>query len=679
MAALANPLLARKWDTSFEICPFDAIQHGHFEEAFEEAFRQSLDDLALIVQNTQTPTFENTVKRFDAASELLARTSMVFFNLCSSHCPPELQEVQRRMSGPLALHRQKIYMFPGLFSRVETVYQSRSGLEDEQIRLTERIHLDFTRAGARFGADEQSRYTAVVEKLARLTTQFSQNVMKDESEVYLEIGVEGLTDLPAFLIDSMRQAAADKGLPNSYVLNLSRSLVVPFLTFSPRRDLREKIFNLWSKRGELEMENRDNLAIAREILQLRKQQATLHGLKNFADFQLLDTMAGTPEKVEELLSNVWNRGKDSAQREREELMKVAANEDLTEIQPYDWRYYAEKVRSEKFNLDESVIKPYFSLDRMVDAIFYCAKQLFGLTFLLREDIKTYHPDVRVYEVHDEGRVIALFLHDNYSRSGFKQSGAWMSSFRVQHRNTENGKSVIPIVINNNNFAKSTPCLLSFDDARTLFHEFGHGLHGMLSDVTYNRLSGTSVLRDFVELPSQLYEHWLSQPEILKKFALHHETNEPISDELLSKLFASKKFNLGFETIEYTACAMIDQSLHKFENVESLDIATFESEELKKYDMPPGIVLRHRPAHFSHLFSGSSYAAAYYVYLWAEVLDADGFDAFLQAGNIFDKTVASRARKYIYSSGNSIDPSEAYRLFRGRDPSVTPMLMKKGLV
>lgn len=506
--------------------------------------------------------------------------------------------------------------------------------------------------------------------------------MGDEAEVYLELtSPEEIQGLPADLIAAAKQAAADRGLTSGAIITLSRSLVEPFITFSERRDLREKAWRLWTSRGDID-ENRKNLPIAQRILELRAEQASMHGYTNFAEYATADTMAGSPGRVQTLLREVWNKAKISVEHERSQLAAIAT--DGSSIEPWDWRYYAEKVRQQNYNLDNGEVKPYFPLPNMVTAIFECARKLFNLRFVLRPEIEAYHPDVQVYEVYrggEGGEMVAVFLHDNYARPN-KRSGAWMSEFRCQCM--ENGGRVIPIVTNNNNFNKPSEgetCLLSFDDAVTLFHEFGHGLHGMLSNVTYRRLAGTSVLRDFVELPSQLYEHWLSQPEVLKQHARHFQTGEVIPEELLGRLMAARSFNQGFQTIEYTASALVDAAVHQLDStqLQGLSLKSFEEQELARLGMPQGIVMRHRLPHFQHLFSSSSYAAAYYVYLWAEVLDADAFDAFVEAGDVFDQTTASRLIRFIYSAGNSKDPAELYRSFRGRDPVIEPMLKKKGLL
>ena len=472
-----------------------------------------------------------------------------------------------------------------------------------------------------------------------------------------------------------KTAAEQRGRPESFAITLSRSLVVPFLTHSERRDLREQAFNAWTRRGENDGPN-DNRPIAREILKLRAEQARLNGYATYADYALVDRMAGKPDAVAKLLENVWEPAKAKAAEEVEALRAVAAARgEPADIAPWDWRYYAELVRKQRYDIDDAMVKPYFALDRMVEAAFDCANRLFGIEFVRRPDIVAYHPDVRVYEVRRGEYPIGVFLHDNFARPT-KRGGAWMGHYRSQSRIDGD---ILPIVVNNNNFAKGDPTLLSLDDVRTLFHEFGHGLHGLLSQVTYERLSGTRVLRDFVELPSQLFEHWAVEPEVLKKHARHVQTGEPIPDELIKRLQRAQHFNQGFETVEYTACALLDMALHAQATEEGVDITQFEQQELARLGMPREMVLRHRLPHFGHLFSSASYAAGYYVYMWAEVLDADGFDAFVEAGNPFDPAVASRLLKYVYSSGNTIEPSAAYRAFRGRDATVEALLIQRGLV
>ena len=695
---VTNPLI-ESWSTQpFYLPPFSKIKPEHFQPAFEEGMKKHILDLQAIVDSAYTgdfEDFENIVAKYDRAGAVLSKVSSVFSNMCSSLNTPELQTVQTTMSPILSRHSSATYTLPGLFERIKYVHDKRfdfsPALTPEQIRLVERIYMDFTRAGADFNDAKKKEYADIKAELAELCTQFVQNVMKDEETYEIILSIDDMEGCPSSLIEAARTAAQERGKKeDEYVITLSRSLVEPFITYSSRRDLREKAWRAWCKRGELSQE-RDNLKIGVDILRLRKRQAELHGYKNFAEYQCVDRMAKSPKNVMVLLENVWERAKESANKERmalEEYVKECGD-DIGEdgIQPWDWRYYAEKVRISKFDFDESALKPYFSLEKITDAVMAVSGKLFGLRYVKRPDVEMYHPDVNLYEVRktcEDGtdRLISLFIHDNYARP-FKSSGAWMSEYRSQTRNLSPGADLmegIPIVSNNNNFAKGKNTLLSFDDASTLFHEMGHGHHGMLSDANYERLASTNVLTDFVELPSQLMEHWLEQPEVLKEYATHFETGEIVPDELVAKMKAAKSFNQGFSTIEYTACALMDMALHQMEEYpDDFSLAEFEKKYLAEIGMPKGIIMRHRPAHFLHLFYGSGYAAGYYVYLWAEVLDADAFEAFKETGDIFDESTAEKARKFIYSAGNTVAPDELFRSFRGRDPDINYMLIKKGLI
>jgi len=682
--ATSNPLL-QPWDTPFGLPPFDRIRAEHFVPAFEAARAAHLAELDAIAAQSETPSFENTIAALDRSGRLYWRIEGVFHNLAASDTSPALQQAERELAPQLAAHQNAIYMHRGLFERIAALHARRDelGLTPEQRRLLERFHFDFVRAGALLTDQAQQRYARVTERLAELTTRFGQNVLADEAAFRLELRSEAeLAGLPEFVRAAARQAAADRGIADAHVITLSRSLIVPFLTFSERRDLREQAWRAWTRRGEHEGAH-DNRPVAREILALRHEQARAHGYACYADYALADTMAGTRDAVGRLLDQVWTRAVGRVEQEREALrsLQLSRGESHT-IEAWDWRWYAEKVRALRYELDEAEIKPYFPLERMVDAVFDCARQLFGLEFLLRPELRAYHPDVKVYEVRGrDGAHVGVFLHDNFARAS-KRSGAWMSNYRQQSRNVAGGGAISPIVVNNNNFAKGAPgapTLLSFDDARTLFHEFGHGLHGLLSSVTYERLSGTNVLRDFVELPSQLFEHWLTEPAVLKKHARHVATGEAIPDALVARLHAARKFNQGYETVRYTASALVDMAVHSMESAEGPDIVAAERAVLERIGLPPGVGMNHRLPHFQHLFSGSSYAAGYYVYLWAEVLDADGFDAFAEAGDPFDPAVAQRLQQFIYSAGDSLEPRSAYRAFRGREATVDPMLRKKGLV
>lgn len=698
----SNPLL-QPWTAAHGLPPFAEIEAAHFEPALEQAMVAHRAELALIAQQAEAPSFANTVAAFDRSGALLSRVSAVFHNLSASATSTELQAVQRRMAGPMSAHFSAVYMDRALFARVDSLHARRAslGLDAESLRLLERTHLDFVRAGAQLGAAEQQRYAQVMQQLAGLTTLFAQNVLHDESSYTLALqGEADLAGLPEFVRAAARQAAAERQLPGE-VVTLSRSLIVPFLTFSERRDLREQAWRAWVGRGEYAGDH-DNREVARDILRLRNEQARLQGHASFADHALTDTMAGTRAAVEKLLGEVWPRALQAVERERQALAAAmqAAGIDATVIEPWDWRYWAERVRREKYAIDDAEVKPYFQLEKMVEAAFDCAGRLFGLRFTPRADLPVYHPDVKAFEVSDaSGAVVGVFLQDNFARPA-KRSGAWMSSLRWQSRNPAAGAGVgriagavvagppgaggeLPVILNNNNFAKGSPgepTLLSLDDARTLFHEFGHGLHGLLSNVTYHRLSGTQVLRDFVELPSQIFEHWITEPEVLQRHARHHLTGEPIPLALVQRMQAARRFNQGYETVRYTASAIADLAVHALTDAEPpADLCAWEAGLLAERGLPHGVGLNHRLVHFQHLFAGSSYAAGYYVYLWAEVLDADGYGAFQEAGSPFDAAVAERLKRYIYSSGNSLEPGAAYAAFRGRAPTVTPLLDKRGLL
>lgn len=683
-SATDNPLL-QAWHTEHGLPPFAQVSAAHFRPAYEAAMRAHRAELDAIANNPEAATFANTLEAYDRSGQLFKRIDMLFGNLTASETSPALQAVEREMAAPLAAHENAIYTHAALFARIDAVYTARQslGLTGEALRLVERVHLDFVRAGAKLAPDAKKRYGEVMERLAELNTRFNQNLLADEAEFQLVLRTpEELAGLPPFVLAAAKQAAIERGLEEgAHLITLSRSHITPFLTFSTRRDLREKAFKAWLKRGEFHEGDaaRDNKLVAVEIMQLRLEQARLHGYRNYAEYALADTMAGTPQAVLDLLGNVWQRASARARIEAQDLQDTARalGDDIT-TEPWDWFYYAEKVRKARYDFDEASVKPFFSLERVTEAAFDCANRLFGIQFKARPDLAAYHPDVKTYEVTDAaGKLVAIFLHDNFARAS-KRGGAWMSSYRVQSR--AHG-AVVPIVVNNNNFAKGAPgepTLLSMDDARTLFHEFGHGLHGMLSNVQYERLSGTAVLRDFVELPSQLFEHWLGEPEVLKKHARHITTGEPISDALIAKMKQARTFNQGFDAATFCASGLLDVRLHLREDMTGLDLAAFEREELARIDMPKQIYMRHRLPHFLHLFASAGYASQYYVYLWAEVLDADAFEAFTETGNAFDQATAKRLLQWIYSSGGSMPPMQAYEAFRGRAPTIEPMLKKKGL-
>lgn len=678
MTPSSNPLL-QDWTSPYGVAPFAQLAPEHFEPALTEAMRRHRAELDAIAADPAAPDFDNTLGAFDRAGRLLTRVQMVFSNLCSSHTSEALQAVQRAMAKPLAAHESAIYMNAPLFARVLAVHERRQrlGLTPEQLRLLERVHLDFVRAGALLPAAGQQRYAQVMQELAALNTQFAQNVLHDESHWHLALrGDADLAGLPEFVRSAALSAGEARGLPGQHVVTLSRSLIVPFLTFSERRDLREQAWCAWTSRGE-HAGDHDNRPLIGKILALRREQARLLGYASFADYALVDRMARTPAAVDQLLDNVWQRSLRVVERERRMLADAQQAAGVHEpIEAWDWRYWAEKVRQRDFAVDEAEVKPYFPLQAMVQAAFDCASRLFGLKFTPRPDVALYHEDARAYEVHDaQGQAVGLFVQDNFARPS-KRSGAWMSYLAIQSRN---GGATLPVVLNNNNFAQGDPTLLSFDDVRTLFHEFGHGLHGLLSNVTYQSLSGTAVLRDFVELPSQLFEHWMAEPEVLRRHARHVETGEPISEALIQRLQAADRFGQGYETVRYTASAIVDMAAHRHPDPAGVsDWPAFEAQLLQARGLPAAAGLNHRMVHFQHLFNSDGYAAGYYVYLWAEVLDADAYDAFKEAGSPFAPAVAQRLKQCIYAAGNSVEPGAAFEAFRGRPPKIEPLLEQRGL-
>ena len=676
--AAANPLLGA-WTGAFGLPPFAALKPEHFPPAFQQALARQRAEVDAIAANPAAPDFDNTVAAMELGGELLNRVSSVFFVLAGADTSDALQEVERDISPLLARHSNEIYLSEPLFRRFDGLHRRREslGLTVEQKRVLDRYHTHFVRAGAALAADKKQRLAAIGERLATLGTTFGQNVRADEKAFALVPEDGDLAGLPDFVLAAARAAAEERGFPGKHVITLSRSSIEPFLQFSARRDLREKAHHAWLKRGENGGAT-DNRAVITEMVQLRTERARLLGFETFADYRLDDQMAKTPKAVRELLDNIWGRGRARARRERDDLQaKVREEGGNFAIAPWDWRYYAEKVRKERYAIDEAETKPFFQLERMIEAAFETAHRLFGLNFS-PVDVPLYHPDVRAWEVKDAGgEHVGLFLGDYFARES-KASGAWMTSLRDQEKLAGD---IHPIIVNVMNFSKPEPghaVLLSFDDARTLFHEFGHGLHGLLSNVTYPLLSGTAVSSDFVELPSQLYEHWLEVPEILKKYARHCSTGEPMPQALLDRVLAARNFNQGCATVEYTSSALVDIDLHSLRDADKLDVTGFERDTLARLGMPNEIVMRHRLPHFQHLFSGGGYAAAYYSYLWSEVLDADAFLAFEEKGNAFDPETAKRLHDYIYSAGNLRDPAEAYKAFRGRLPTVDALLKKRGL-
>jgi peptidyl-dipeptidase Dcp len=670
-----NPLLAA-WHAPFGAPPLDRIAPADFRPAFDRAMAEHQAEIAAIAANPAEPTFENTVAALERSGRALARVSNVFYVLAGAHTNPAIQAIERDMAPLLARHWNEIHLNDALFARLDALRKREAslGLTAEQARVLERLHALFRRAGAGLDAAAKGRLKEIAERLASLGTSFGQNVLADEQSYVMPLAEDDLAGLPDFAKAAARGAAQERGLMGSAV-TLGRSNVEPFLQFSSRRDLREKMFRAWIARGDNGGPTDNKPAIA-EMTTLRDERAQLLGYQSYAHYKLDDTMAKTPAAVTGLLDAVWGPARRRVGQERDALQEmVAAEGGNFRLAPWDWRYYAEKVRKARFDLDESEIKPYLPLDGIIEAAFYTANRLFGLSFTPRRDVPVYHPDVRVWEVAaPDGRHIGVFFGDYFARAS-KRSGAWMTTLRDQEKLDGEVRPLVLNVMNFNKGAAGEPTLLSFDDARTLFHEFGHGLHGLLSDVTYPLIAGTGVLQDFVELPSQLYEHWLDRPEILTRFARHYQTGEPMPQALMGRLIKSRTFNQGYTTAEYLGSSYVDLDFH---SGGAKDAHTVEMATRKRMGMPHEVVMRHRPPHFQHIFSGDHYAAGYYSYLWSEVLDADAFNAFEEAGDVFDPAVAKRLKDHIYSAGGARDPAEAYRAFRGRMPSVDPLLRKRGL-
>lgn len=676
---MSNPFF-EDWSAPFGAPPLDRVRAEHFPPAYDRALAEHTAEIVAIAENPAPPSFDNMVLALEKSGRLLSRVDGVFSNLASSNTDEALQAIELEMAPRLSAHWSAISMHPVLFARLDALYRQRGqlGLDSESLKVLERYHLDFVRAGAQLKGENRDRLAAIAQRLAVLGTQFSQNVLADEENWTLPLSETQMVGIPP----SIRAAAAAKAQELKsdapFAVTLSRSSVEPVLQYAEDRTLREQLWRAWVSRGDNDNTS-NNSAIMREMLDLRAERASRLGYENFAAFKLADSMAGTPQKARALLEDVWGPARARALEERDALQDLIAREGGNfRLAPWDWRYYAEKLRREKYDFDEAQLKPYFQLENLIQASFFTAQKLFGLSFTERQGMPVYHPDVRVWEVTREGQAIGLFYGDYFARTG-KQGGAWMSSFRDQERinGAREGDAVLPIIINNCNFNKSDPCLLSFDDAVTLFHEFGHALHGLLSQVRFPRLSGTNVVRDFVELPSQLYEHWLEEPEVLTRFARHHRTGEAIPKALLDKLLAARNYGQGFATVEFLASALIDMDFHTLPP--GGDPKDAQAKTLERIGMPEEIAPRHAAPHFTHIFGGDGYSAGYYAYLWSEVLDADGFKAFEEAHNVFDPATAHRLHKFIYSSGGTRDFAAAYRAFRGRDPHIEALLEGRGLV
>jgi len=673
-------VLLEKFDTPFEVPPFDQIKQSDYVPAYKEAIKQHDAEIEAIVNNTEEPTFENTIEALELSGQLLNRIDNIFNNLTSTNSDSVMQAIAKEVSPLMSAHSDDIYLNDKLFARIKKVYEQKDNLklDTEQAMLLDKTYKAFVRGGANLSAEDKETLRGLNKELGILSLEFGENVLAETNAFEMLLTDEAdLAGLP----EGVRQAAAanakDHGHESGWLFTLDKPSLIPFITYSDKRDLREKMFKGYIMRGDNNNAN-DNKEVVKKMVNLRLKKANLLGFKNHASFVLDNNMAKNPDNVFELLGKVMPKANEMAKKELTELQKLADSEGANiKIEAWDWWYYSEKVRKAKYDLDEEQLRPYFKLENVRDAVFAVSGKLYGLKFVRNKDIPVYHKDAEAYEVHNaDGSLQAILYMDFYPRAS-KRAGAWMTSFRKQHY--KDGKNIIPIISVVTNFTKPTadkPSLLNYDEVSTLFHEFGHALHGMLSDCKYNSLSGTAVPRDFVEMPSQIMENWASEPEVMKAYFKHYKTGEPIPDELIAKIQKSGKFNAGFAISEYTAAAYLDMAWHTITEPFTGDVNTFETEQMKKIGLIDEIVVRYRSTYFSHIFAGG-YSAGYYAYMWAEVIDADAFQAFKEAG-IFDKKTAQSFRDNILSRGGTEDAMELYKKFRGREPKIDAYLERKGL-
>ncbi len=675
-----NPLLG-EFNTPFNVPPFNKIKTSDYLPAFKEAIKQHDAEIKAIIDNDDTPTFNNTIEAIDKSGRLLNKISSIFFNINSANTNKEIQKVAEEVSPLLSKHNDNISLNNQLFKRVKFVFGKKDSLklDTEQARLLEETYKRFTRSGANLIEGNKDKLRKINEKLSVLTLKFGQNVLAETNKYKLVLNKKAdLEGLPQSVIDAAAETAVATGDSGKWVFTIQKPSLIPFLTYSKRRDLRKKIFTAYITKGD-HNDSLDNKSIVNKIVNLRLEKAKLLGYNTWANFKLDANMAKTPENVYALMDKVWKPALKVAKKEATELQKMINKEGGNfKLAPYDWWYYSEKVRKAKYDFDEEQLRPYFKLENVIHGIFYSANRLYGLKFKEVYNIPKYQKDVRTFEVMDANdSLLGIQYMDFYPRAS-KEGGAWMTSYRKEYK--ENGKRILPVISLVTNFTKPTgnkPSLLSFEEVTTLFHEFGHSLHGLLSQCTYNTLSGTAVAQDFVEFPSQFNENWASQPEILKEYAKNYKTGKVIPLELIKKIKNSSKFNQGFTTVEYLAAAYLDMDWHTITKEKKYDVDTFEKTAMDKIGLIPQIVVRYRSTYFSHIFSGG-YSAGYYSYIWADVLVADAFDYFKQNGT-FNKKIATSFRKNILERGNSEDQMVLYRRFRGQDPVIKPLLERRGLL
>ena len=679
MQTETNPFFT-EYGTPFEVPSFEKIKPEHYLPAFKEGIKQHDQQINAIVNSAESPSFDNTILAKEESGELLRKVSNVFFNLTSANTNKQLQEIAKEVGPMLSQHSDNINLNKKLFERVKTVYNQKDKLDlkPEQQKLLEEAYKGFVRGGANLSGEQEEKFREVNKQLSMLTLEFGENLLAETNAFKMIIDNEAdLAGLPGFVVEMGASDAKANELEGKWLFTIDKSSLIPFLQYSGKRELREKMFKAYINKGNNNNEF-DNKVIASKIASLRVERANLLGFESHAAYVLDDNMAKTPENVYELLNKVWNAALPVAKTEAKTLQAMIDAEGNTfKLESWDWWYYTEKLRKEKYDLDDEQLKPYFELENVRKGMFEVVNKLYGLTFEERFDIPKPHPDAHTFEVFDnDGTHQAVLIVDFFPRSS-KRGGAWMSTYRKQYK--IDGKNYSPIVTMVMNFSKPTetkPSLLNFEEVSTMYHEFGHALHGMLSNCTYRSLSGTDVSRDYVELPSQFMENFASSPEVLKMFAKHYETGEAIPDELIEKMNASSHFNQGFVAVEYTSAAFLDMDWHTLTISEEKDALAFENAAMQKIGLIPEIVVRYRTPYFAHIFSGG-YSSGYYGYLWAEVLDAEAFEAFKENG-LFDKETATSFRKNILEKGGTEDPMYLYEQFRGKKPSIEPMLKRKGL-
>lgn len=674
-----NPFFS-DYNTPFNVPPFDKIQNAHYIPAFEQGIKEHDAELEKIINNAEEPSFPNTVEALEYSGRLLNKVSSVFFNLNESNTSDEMQEIARNIMPQLSQHSDAILLNDKLFKRVKTLYDKKEqlGLNPEQMKLLDETYKGFIRNGANLNDEQKEEMKKINEELSLLSLKFGENLLAETNDFKLTIdNKEDLAGLPESVISG---AAEESGVEGKWVFTLQKPSWIPFLQYSEKRELREKLYKAMYNRGNNNNQN-DNKEIIKKTITLRTQRAKLLGFENHATYTLDDCMAKTPEKVYELLYKLWEPAIKNAKKEAADMQAMIDKEGgKFKLESWDWWYYAEKIRKEKYDLDDSQLRPYFELNNVRNGAFTLANKLYGISFTEVNNLPLPHPEAKAFEVKDEdGSHIGLIYVDYFPRES-KRGGAWMDALQSQYR-TKEGKNIPPVIVNIGNFSKPTgdmPALLSWDDVTTLFHEFGHGLHGLLSDCTYESLSGTSVPRDFVELPSQIMENWCSQPEMLKIYAKHYKTGEVIPQELIDKILASDKFNQGFETVEYLAASILDMDYHTLINGEAPDVMKFEEECMNRIGLISEIIPRYKSTYFNHIWGGG-YSSGYYSYIWAEVLDADAFQAFIESGDIFNREIGNSFRKNVISRGGTEDAMKMYLEFRGKEPSIEPLLKKRGLI